>query len=101
MSEDSIELTPWVQWPDMHDERESHSSMTFDHQVFVFFGHDGEQFLSTVEILDLAQRQGPYRRKANTSWDIIGSELIEPRLETIVSQIDSDRIMILGGVVEG
>ena len=85
----------------MHDERESHSSMTLDHHVFVFFGHDGEQLLSTVEILDLAQRQGPYLKKAKTSWNLIGSELIEPRLETIVSQIDSDRIMILGGVVEG
>ena len=101
MSGDLIDQTPWVQWPDMHDERESHSSMTINHQVFVFFGHDGEHFLSTVEILDLAQRQGPYLRKADKSWEIIASELIEPRLESIVSQIDSDQIMILGGVVEG
>ena len=44
--------------PEMLEARESHSSLVFGHEVYVFCGHDGERNLNTVEFLDLAPRQG-------------------------------------------
>ena len=85
----------------MQDAREMHSSLTMPHQVFVFCGHDGERYLSTIEVLDLAHRQAPFRRKFKPNWDILRSEFLAPRQVPIVSQIDSARVVILGGQVDG
>ena len=62
----------------MYDERESHSSLVLGHQVFVFFGNDGYQNLNSIEILDLAHRQGSCKSKCDPKWEIIGIS-IAPR----------------------
>ena len=79
MTDQLEEQGPWKEWPEMHDTREMHSSLTMPHQVFVFCGHDGERFLNTIEVLDLAFRQAPFRRKYKPNWDIVESELLTPR----------------------
>ena len=59
----SVTTSSWTKLPDMIDGRECHSSLSFGHQVFVVCGNDGRKNLSTVEVLDMAPRQGPWMSK--------------------------------------
>ena len=80
------ETTPkWIKLPEMIDAREAHSSLSFEHQVFVVCGNDGRKNLPTVEVLDMAPRQGPWLRKCQAGWSMIGDYCVRPRQLPIVS----------------
>ena len=88
----------WTECPVMMVPRLQHSCCTLGDMVYAFCGYDGQQYLSSIEELN-AQRWINQQEDENIEWQqLLPSKEIQPRYSPLVTPIDSDKIIILGGV---